>query len=143
MGAEKIGTMSSLLTPYIVYNNASGLFEVLKSRSNGYSHTSMKKTLDECVRTTEMNEVSSKAWHRSDELNTAIRYMVDMLFTHLHDLITIHYLFKANDSDVSKWNELQQYMLPANELSLPTVCSGHHEVDEIHGQEIYISCIVC
>ena len=121
--AEKIGTFLSFITPYITYNATSGMFEVLKSRSDGYSHNNMLTTLEGVTTTTQMHEVSSQAWHRTDGLDAAMRYLVDMFFTHLHQLISTDYLYSANEVDLSKWNELQQYFLPVNKKALPTVFS--------------------
>ena len=120
---EKIGALSALMTPYIVYNDSTMMFEVLKSRSDGYSHSNMLTTLEDCSTTTQMNEVSSQAWHRTDAVDAAIRYLVDMFFTHLHELLSTDYLYSANEPDLAKWNEVQKYLLPKNGKALPTVFS--------------------
>ena len=121
--AEQLGRLSSFIMPYITYDTSTGLFRVIKSRSEGYSTTAMETSLDNCQVVTDVNMVSTTAWNRSDEMDTAARYIVDMMFTHLRTLLIERYLYAAGDENLLKWNILQQYKVPQDVTQVSNIFS--------------------
>lgn len=120
--AENLGRLSNLIMPYIMYDSGKGMFRVLKSKDDGFSHSRLERTLEDAqVQEEGATGVSVTAWNRSDELDTAIRYIVDMMFTHLEALIRREYLYSANERDLSRWNVLEKYAVPAVATELPPV----------------------
>ena len=121
--AEKIDTLNNLILPYLTFNEKTNVFEVLKSRSDGFSPTSMETTLKNSAPVKDVTLINAAAWHRSDELDTALRVVVNMLFTQLHRILDLDYLYSGNDMDVAKWNEMQDFLLPLDVQQLPPVFS--------------------
>ena len=89
---ETISTVSNLLTPYMIYNPNTGLFEPLKSRSMGYSPTAMERTLEGVKACNDVGNVPATARHKSDEVDNAFRFMVGIFFDHLHTMLGHQYL---------------------------------------------------
>lgn len=118
---EDLGRLSVLIMPYIIYESERARFRVLKSRAEGYSNSDMETTLVDCHVVNEVANVSAKAWNRTDEADTALRYIVDMMFTHLETLISRQYLYNGDEKDILKWNEMQKYKLPPSVTEVPKV----------------------
>lgn len=118
-----LGRLSSLLLPYVKFNEETGLFECLKSREDGWSPTTLQRTVIGVEPTTNQSAVSAVAWSRTEDLDTALRFITDMLFTHLHSVLHRKYLYSAAEKDLDSCPFLYKYNLPTNVTALPAVFS--------------------
>ena len=89
---ERIGTLSNFLTPYMIYNEVTGLFEPLKSRNMGFSPIAMETKINGLKASDDIGNVSTAAWNRTNDVDNAFRFMVGMFFNHLHTMLDHSYL---------------------------------------------------
>ena len=121
---EDLGRLSSLIISYIAYNRNTGTFRVLKSKEEGFSNTILETRIEGAEVVNTVSRVSPAAWNRDEPRDAAVRYIVDMMFTHLQTLIGMEYLYAASDRDLPRWNELKKYALPTNVTAIPSVFSS-------------------
>ena len=121
---ENVGRLSILIMPYVIFKHNTGLFEMIKSRDEGFSNSGMERRLESCKVVKESTQVSSTAWNRSAQVDMALRYIVNMLFVKLETTLERPYLYSANEKDLVKWNELRKYKVPTNVEQVSTVFSN-------------------
>ena len=118
---HNLGTLTEGILPYIIFNADSGQFEVLKSRNLGWSSTHMETTLLNCIATTDEAQVSVDACSRSNEMDTAMRFITQLLFKHLGDVVRKQFLYTGTDLEIKKWKDLKKYLVSPNVDKLPSV----------------------
>ena len=119
--AEEFGPISRFIMPYVTFNYETAQFSALNSRTEGFGRSSNERTLLDQHATQAQEEVDTVAWNRSTEVDGAVRYIINMMFSHLNKLINRDYLYDAKDEDLLKWAEIQKYNLPPNVLCGPQV----------------------
>ena len=118
---EKLGMMTTLIMPYIIYESDRRMFRVLKSRAEGYSNSGQEVSLLNTYVTKDANHVSATAWNRTNEMDVALRCIISMLFVNMESLITNLYLYKSSETDLLQWKVLVQYDTSQMENGLPPV----------------------
>jgi len=119
--SEKVGKFSALLMPYIIFEHDTGMFRVLNSREEGFSNAEQTRSLENVRVVKEQHQVHASAWNRSNEMDSAVRDIINMFFNHLNDLIGKSYLYQADDRSIRAWDELKPYAIPSNITELPYV----------------------
>ena len=101
--SDDLGRFSSLILPFIMFDENIGMFRVLKSREDGFSTSVMETRLTGVRVVHDGTGVSVAAWNRGEDLDTAIRYIVDMFCTHVQTVLSRGYLYTASEKDLSIW----------------------------------------
>ena len=119
--AQQLGTFKDLFTPYISFSASNCRFNVLSSRSRGWSISEMETTFIGCRNSSDQTKVNVRAYGRTIPEDSAFRQVVDLFFKHLNTVLSKKYLYTAREHEITKWKELSRFRLPSNIDRVPRV----------------------
>ena len=120
---NSLATLTELFTPYINFNHNALRFDVLNSKSQGYSSSDMERTLVNAKATLERAKVNVTAFNRTTVLDESIRLIVSLFFRNLDHLIQMPFLHEGKEQAIRNWKELYKFRVPSNVDKLPSVFS--------------------
>ena len=118
---EDVNRVLDFIMPYIFFDKSSGLFMVIKSRSEGFSCTDMVKSLEDSVISNEQSLVSGVAWNRSDEVDNAIRCVMELFLTEMNILLKSYVLYQASEKNLLQCNRVRQFKLPDSSIQISPI----------------------
>ena len=118
---NRLGTLKDLITPYVLFNSNTCRFDVLTSRSRGWSTSEMETSLIECTHSSAQTKVNVRAFARTIPEDSSIRQVVDLFFKTLNAILSKKYLYSGKDAEIAVWKELIRFKLPNNIDKLPRV----------------------
>jgi len=118
---QTVGRIRDAFTPYIIFKHDECQFEVLDSRSRGFSNAEMVDTLQGCKISRIATQVNVDAFNRDVHMDSALRYVVSLFFKHLNKLVSRPFLYSSSDTEAMRWGELQKFKLPSDMNVLPEV----------------------
>ena len=118
---QQLGTFKDLFTPYILFNTTSCRFDVLTSRSRGWSISEMENSFIGCKNSSDQTKVNVRAYAQTVAFDSAIRQVVDLFFKYMNILLSKKYLYTGSEGEILKWKDLLRFTIPSDIDKLPRV----------------------